>query len=296
MNRYLFLPLLCVLYLVLGGCRAEHAAGVLGALPVPVPGPVSVGTAAHVGAAVAKSAEDFTPEHEYYLGRAVAAGLLAQYPYVRNVAANDYLNLLGQGLARYSTMPTTYGGWHFLLLESAEVNAFAAPGGLILVTRGMVRCANNEDELAAVLAHEIAHVQLRHGVNSIKTSRRTDALLAIGSAAASAAPVPAGLGTLTGLFSGAVSDIIQTLTVNGYSRSAELEADRAALTILGQAGYSQAGLSAMLRNMEGRTGGGGFGKTHPSAADRRNALGVSGGVPADSVRQARFQAALGGLR
>jgi predicted Zn-dependent protease len=245
---------------------------------------------------IAKSQEDFTPDQEYYLGRGVAATLLGQYRPLPGPAANDYLNLLGQSLAGYSTMPNTYGGYHFLLLESSEVNAFAAPGGLILVTRGLVQCTNNEDELAAVLAHEIAHVQLRHGVGSIKQARKTEALTALGlDVVSGATPVP--LNTLNSLFGGAITDMVQTMAVNGYSRGAELEADQAALAILRGAGYSEAALASVLRNMSARlTPGAGFGKTHPSPADRLKALGVSGSVPTNPVRQERFQAALADVR
>ena len=123
---------------------------------------ISVATSTiHAAPKLAKSAEDFTPDQEYYLGRGVAATLLGQYRALRTPAANEYLNLLGQSLAKYSTKPNTFGGYRFLLLDTPEINAFAAPGGLILVTRGLAQCAANEDELAAVLAHEIAHVQLR---------------------------------------------------------------------------------------------------------------------------------------
>jgi predicted Zn-dependent protease len=246
---------------------------------------------------LAKSAEDFTPDQEYYLGRGVAANLLGRYRALHAPAANEYLNLLGQSLARHSTMPNTFGGYHFLLLDSSEINAFAAPGGLILVTRGLTQCTGNEDELAAVLAHEIAHVQLRHGIGSIKQARRTEALMTLGSIAATAAPTPVSVSSINSLFGGAISDMVQTMAVNGYSRGAELEADQAALSILRGAGYSDAALASMLRAMDARlTPGSGFGKTHPAPADRLKALGVSGGVPANPVRQERFQAALSGVK
>ena len=282
-----------------------HALAVLFGLCLCVSGCVSpVGTAMNIATStassapkLAKSAEDFTPDQEYYLGRGVAATLLGQYRPLRAPAADDYLNLLGQSLAKYSTMPHTFGGYHFLLLESSEINAFAAPGGLILVTRGLVQCANNEDELAAVLAHEIAHVQLRHGVGSIKQARKTEALMTLGSIAASAAPSPVSLSSLNSLFGGAINDMVQTMAVNGYSRGAELEADQAALAILRGAGYSEAALASMLRNMSGRlTLGSGFGKTHPSPVDRLKALGSAGSVPANPIRQERFQAALANVK
>ena len=246
---------------------------------------------------LAKAAEDFNPEQEYYLGRGVAATLLGKYRALYAPAANEYLNLLGQSLAKHSTMPNTFGGYHFLLLDNSEINAFAAPGGLILVTRGLVQCTSNEDELAAVLAHEIAHVQLRHGVGSIKQARKTEALMTLGSIAASAAPSPVSLSSINSLFGGSISDMVQTMAVNGYSRGSELDADRAALAILRGAGYSEAALASMLRTMGARlTPGTGFGKTHPSPADRLKALGVSGSAPANPIRQERFQAALAGVK
>jgi len=285
-TRILFLFLLSVLCLCANGCINPASTAINVATSV-----------THSAPALAKSAEDFTPEQEYYLGRGVAATLLGQYRPLRAPAANDYLNLIGQSLARYSTMPNTFGGYHFLLLESSEVNAFAAPGGLVLVTRGLVQCTNNEDELAAVLAHEIAHVQLRHGMGSIKQARKTEALMTLGSIAASNAPSPVSLSSLNSLFGGAIGDMVQTMAVNGYSRGAELEADRAALVILRGAGYSEAALASMLRTMSGRlTPGSGFGKTHPSPADRLKALGASGSVPANPVRQERYRAALADVK
>jgi predicted Zn-dependent protease len=102
--------------------------------------------------AVEKSQQELTPEQEYYVGRAVVASVLKTYQPLDRAQPNTYLNLLGQSLAIFSNLPETFGGYHFLLLDSDEINAFAAPGGLILVTRGMLQCCNNEDELAAVLA------------------------------------------------------------------------------------------------------------------------------------------------
>ena len=129
--------------------------------------------------AVEKSWQDLTPEQEYYIGRAVAAQVFQTYPPLDRPQANEYLNLLGQSLAIFSDRPETFGGYHFLLLDSDEINAFAAPGGLILVTRGMLRCCENEDELAAVLAHEICHVEQKHGLSAIKQGRLTEAFTII---------------------------------------------------------------------------------------------------------------------
>jgi predicted Zn-dependent protease len=254
--------------------------------------------AAKSGEAVAKSFEDITPEQEYYVGRAVGANILAKYPPYPEARANGYLNLLGQSLAQVSDRPETFGGYHFLVLDSPEINAFAAPGGLIFVSRGLLACANSEDGVAAILAHEIGHVVKQHGLKAIKTARFKDAGLAIGMAAVEELG-PSELAKVTAAFSGTIDDITSTLVNSGYSRGAEKEADLAAVDILKRAGYDPYALLRMLQAMESRLqpGGPGFGKTHPDPEDRiasiREALGSAPTPPAPPARQSRYQAALG---
>jgi len=89
--------------------------------------------------AIEKTAEDITPEQEYYIGRAVIATVLRNYRVWDNPAAHRYVNLVGQTLARASEKPETFGGYRFLILDSDDINAFAGPGGLIVVSRGMLR-------------------------------------------------------------------------------------------------------------------------------------------------------------
>ncbi len=135
----------------------------------------AVGQAAASKSSTAEQTE-FTPEQEYYIGRAVAANILATRKVYDNKAATDYLNVFERSLAIYSDRPETFGGYHVLIMDSDEINAFSAPGGLILVSRGLLRCAQNEDEVAAILAHETSHVVLKHGLNAIKEARKTEAL------------------------------------------------------------------------------------------------------------------------
>jgi predicted Zn-dependent protease len=219
--------------------------------------------------AVAKSFEDFTPEQEYYIGRAVGANVVQKYPPDPDQKANDYLNMLGQSLAMASEKPETFTGYHFLLLDSEEINAFAAPSGFIFVSKGMLRCATDEDTLAAVLAHEIGHVQHNHGMQAIKKSRVTAALT---SAALTAAEVagPAEVAKLAGVFDDSILDITTTLMNSGYSREFEREADRAAVAILKRVGYDPRALISMLEVMDRRLKPGGldFAKTHPDPKDR----------------------------
>jgi len=266
-------------------------------------GGVDVGDVFEVGKAVkdiAKSFQDITPEEEYYLGRAVGATIVAQYKPYNNQEANYYLNLLGQILAQASDMPETFGGYHFLILDSDEINAFAAPGGLIFVTRGLLRCAKHEDALAAVLAHEIGHVQHKHGLQSIKKSRLSSALTTIAIKGIEA-KTEGSLATLAGIFQDSITDITTTMVNNGYSRSFEREADKASVTILQRVGYDPNGLIDILRIMEERLDPNGkdFAKTHPSPASRiadiQEFIGDYVEVKTPEARQSRFEVALGSI-
>jgi predicted Zn-dependent protease len=247
--------------------------------------------------AVQKTWEDLTPEQEYYIGRAVAAQVFRTYRPLDLPPANAYLNLLGQSLAVFSARPETFGGYHFLLLDSDEINAFAAPGGLVLVARGMIRCCENEDELAAVLAHEICHVEKKHGLSAIKQGRLSEAFTILASESAKQVGGEQ-LAALTREFEGSVSDVVMTLTTSGYSRGQERDADAAAVRLLRRAGYPPAAMVTMLERMDERltdTGGLGFAKTHPSAKSRADALRatVAGAeTTPDTVRQQRFSAAM----
>jgi beta-barrel assembly-enhancing protease len=224
-------------------------------------------------AALEKSWADITPEQEYYIGRAVAATILQTYPALDDPLANDYLNRVGQTLAMASDRPETFGGYHFLLLDSDEINAFAAPGGLILVCRGLLRCCESEDALASVLAHEIGHVQNRDGLRAIEQSRLTSALTIL------SVETARNLGSeelkeLVGEFEGSISDVTQTLITRGYARGQEYDADRAARMILERVGYNSRALPAMLAQMEEGWDpqGLGFARTHPSPRNRREEL------------------------
>lgn len=220
--------------------------------------------------------EKLTPENEYYIGRAVIAGLLGQkqdgrarYPVLDRPDLNRYVNQLGQALALLSDRPETFGGYRFLVIDADEINAFAAPGGLIVITRGMVRCCRSEDALAAVLAHEIGHVQLAHGLHSISKSRFTGAWTTV-LAEAGKTFGSRELAEAVQAFEGSISDVTKTLVVDGYSRGAERDADAAAVVILRRAGYDPHALVDMLEQMQQRLKPAGmdFAKTHPPPAAR----------------------------
>lgn len=304
-KRTLFLGLsgLLVALVLLAGCQDPGAVGrVLGSLGGFGGSPVAdyASSAVTSVAAIAHAAEDFTPEQEYYIGRTVGATLLTKYRPLNDNRANAYVNEVGQALAMFSDMPQTFGGYHFLILESAEINAFAAPGGLIFITRGMLRCCSGENALAAVLAHEIAHVQNKDALRAIKRSRVTEAFAIIGGEAVKHAVGGGELSQLTSIFTDTIGDIMGTLVNNGYSKTLEFQADKTAITILARTGYDPAGLPVMLTEMQQRLTPGGldFAKTHPAPADRIAELACLARVAEihePPARIARFKAALGNI-
>lgn len=248
--------------------------------------------------AVEKTFEDITPEQEYYIGRAVGATIISTYKVYDNDNANEYLNLIGQSAARFSDMPDTFKGYHFLILDTDEVNAFAAPGGFVFISRGMIRLCQTEDDLAAVVAHEIGHIQLKHAIGAIKSSRLTSALTTIAVESAKTLTSDT-IGQLTEAFEGSITDITKTMMNSGYARGQERAADKAAITILKRMGYRQGALPEVLERMAQvtkETDASGFGATHPPPGERVKDLikqvdDTSTPLPT-SARQKRFNRAL----
>ncbi len=216
-----------------------------------------------------KAFDEFTPEQEYYIGRTVGAIVLEKYKPYDSKQVTHYINVLGQTLAQASDLPEIFNGYHLLVLDSNEINAFATPSGLIFVSRGMLRCCNNEGELAAILAHEIGHVQLRHGLQSIKKGRFSEfgSLLAMETTKALTNNQVA---KLVESFEGTISDITTTMINNGYSRAFEEDADESAVTIMNRLGYNPSTLVGMLETMDAKLKpeGHDFAKTHPSPKKR----------------------------
>ncbi len=292
---------LCAVALIPTGCSTVAQVGTMAGQAAGVITAEQAESINRTAAAVEKTYQDITPEQEYYIGRSVAATVLGSYKPYDAPALNRYLNELGQTLALYSDRPETFGGYHFLALETEEVNAFAAPGGLILVSRGLLRCCRSEDELAAVLAHEVGHVQNGHGLRAIKKGRLTSALTIL-AVEAGKNVAGADLAEVVQAFEGSVTDITSTLVNSGYSRAYENEADAAAVRILARAGYDPRALLELLGAMKPilAADARGFAKTHPSPETRiqhvGGLLGPSRAVPAPAARQRRFDAATACLR
>jgi predicted Zn-dependent protease len=245
-----------------------------------------------------RAEEDFTPEQEYYIGRAVGAEILTRYSVdsSRPDQTAD-LNSILQALVVNSPEPDTYNGYHAAILDSGEINAFATSGGHIFVSRALINSAASEDALAAVLAHEIAHVQLRHNVKAIQANRKAEAIRAFAASSTDALTGGTALEELTDIFDSSVGDALVTLIDKGYSRDQEFEADVSALAILAAAGYDPASLLDMLRALDREQPNhpGGFNATHPEPKDRLNnanrRLGAYSAPDTRAFRRARFSAA-----
>jgi predicted Zn-dependent protease len=147
-----------------------------------------------------------------------------------------YVNEIGQKLARQSDRPDVQ--YHFTVLDSPIVNAFALPGGYVYVTRGTLVLANSEAELAAVLGHEIGHVAARHQASRYSQGVLTQLGASVLSAAIGmpAASQAIGLGT--------------NLYMSSYSRDQESEADILGVRYLDRTGYDRMAMSDFLRDMQ----------------------------------------------
>jgi predicted Zn-dependent protease len=219
---------------------------------------------------------DYSPEEENRIGRQISGNLLGAVPLVRDDKLHRYVNLVGNWVALQSGRKDVT--WRFGVLDTEDINAFAAPGGYIFVTKGLYRRLNNEAELAGVLAHEIAHVTKKHHLKVLKQSSLIGALgQAAGSKTKDSDPVVQNL-----IGNGA------EIMARGLDKNAEFEADRVGVVFAARAGYGPWGLPGVLQDLAGlpakdsRTGL--LYKTHPHPADRLAALGEAVDGHLDAVQ------------
>jgi predicted Zn-dependent protease len=287
------------LLLLLCALPVAACAGVLNALEQMTGESTAEGKLIRGANRLRKSYQDLDPSEEHYVGRSVAAQILAMpaYPLLRDDAATAYVNRVGQAVVTTNDgVRHTFDDYHFAVLDTAEINAFACPGGLVLVTRGLLADTAGEDELAGVLAHEIAHVTLRHGLAAIQKQNLAEAFTYLGAGAAQATMKKQDLQKLTGLFDSSVKDVVHTMITSGYSRDAELAADKLGRDFLRGTGYDPQGLERVLAKMQAAGGHGGMLATHPAPQDRIAALGAplpfAGDAQALAQRDERFHAGM----
>ena len=295
-KRFATMATLVALFLFAAGCAEVVQVGTTASQQMGVISAQDKAAIDRTAAATASAARPMTEKEEYYLGRAVAATILSQYALDDDERLTGYVNRVGQALAMISEVPLTYGGYHFAILASDEVNALSCPGGIIFISRGMLSRVMNEEELAAVLAHEIAHVNHRDGAKAIKSSRWIEVVTSLGSGLAEKYG-PAELTKLTSLFEGSVNDVVKMLVTTGYSREQEMAADQSALVFVHRLGYDPNGLAAYVGRLSKEQKAGdkrGFFSTHPKMADRlvviRETIGKNNWKQMDhGVRDKRFK-------
>jgi predicted Zn-dependent protease len=225
------------------------------------------GAVTRMGTALGKlEEEDATAEDGYYIGRAVGANILTLYrPWEQNPQLTAYLNKICAAIVINSPQPEVYAGYHVMILDSPEINAFATSGGHIFLTRGIVASAGSEDALAAVIAHEVAHIQLQHSIEMINNLRLLQNLTEVADTAVDIASQTFSLERKQ-LFSDSVRELVNTMIRNGYSQAQEFDADKTALSLMASAGYNPQSFIDMLSALDRAQASqpGGFNTTHPS--------------------------------
>ena len=204
------------------------------------------------------------------LGQDASRQVYQQMPVLNDNQSTQYLQQVGQRLV--NAIPAEFRHpefqYSFRIINARDINAFALPGGPMFVNRGMIEAAQNEGEMAGVMAHEISHVALRHATaQATRQSSGINQILGIGAILGGAI-----LGGQTGAAIG--STLYRGFLVNPYSREYETQADILGSQMMANAGYDPRDLANMFRTIERTSGGGGpeFFSTHPSPENRYNKI------------------------
>ena len=179
-----------------------------------------------------------TEAEEQRLGAAVSERVRTRYGVVQDANVHRYVALVGTALTQVSQKPAL--PWAFIVLDTDAVNAFAAPGGFVHITRGALALAQDESELAGVLAHEIIHITEQHTVRAIQKSKAiqmgADETLS-GNAA---------------LFNSLVDNVYLSILNNSFGRAEENESDEDGIALANRVGYAPHGLSGFLTRLQER--------------------------------------------
>lgn len=225
-----------------------------------------------------KDMGEINETQEIEIGSGIASTLLGAAPLVKDKAVQEYVNKVGLWLALQTERPNL--PWHFGVLDSPTVNAFAAPGGYVFITSGLLQRMHSEDELAGVLAHEISHVLRKHHLLAIQKSAKRGLMKdALGMVASNQ-------GGLKGQALDKVLNAGIELYARGLDKADEFEADRMGVVIAARAGYDPYGLPAVLQTLDGISAKDSslalMFKTHPTPAARLLALDQTMGTRMDA--------------
>lgn len=244
-----------------GGALGGFAKGLLGNLGVGS----EVASALDVATKVVPKSGEELAQAELELGPMVTGRLLGARPLWDDAAAQHRVNTIGRWLASNTSRPDL--PWTFGVIDSPEINAFAAPGGYVVVTRGLYSLLGDDAELAAVLGHEIGHVVQRDHYEVVRKQELTGSLKELASSQVS---------TGGGLGGTLARDFVErhgaAMLMTQLDREAEYRADTYSQVVLARAGMNPMSLYAVLQRM-GAVGGAGGGlaqlySTHPTLGDR----------------------------
>ncbi len=226
---------------------------------------------------VAKEVRGPDESEEIAIGRQIAGNLLGAAPLVKDAKLQKYVNQVGEWVASQSERADL--PWHFGVIQSEDVNAFAAPGGYVYVTLGLYRLLQNEADLAGVLGHEIGHVIRKHHLKILQQSKLVDAGGKLFSR-------QVGGDDKVQQMIGSGAEIV----ARGLDKDAEFEADRIGVVLATRAGYDAYGLPSVLQQIghiakdEGSVAL--LFKTHPLPEDRLTKLDTAMGERFDSIKGA----------
>ncbi len=211
-----------------------------------------------VGAAKDVAGFQMSDEEEIALGEAISARIRSRYGVAQDPAETRYVSLVGMAVVAESDRPEL--PWTWVILDSDAVNAFAAPGGFVHITRGALAVMESEAELAGVLAHEAAHVTRKHTLKALEKSKSMDL---------ARSQAPAG-GARTKFLVDALADNAADAILAGFGRKEELDADEVGIALAASAGYDPKGLLEFLTTLAARSSGGGGGlfRSHPETEER----------------------------
>jgi beta-barrel assembly-enhancing protease len=178
---------------------------------------------------------DVSPDQEAAIGEQNAREINDQLPIVTDPYINDYVTQLGDSIAKLTSRGDL--DWHFYVVNSHQVNAFALPGGFVYVNRGLIESTDRMDELAGALGHEIGHVIQRHSVKQMQSSQKIGIVATVACTLTNICN--SGLGQ-------AVIDIGGTAVVAKHSRHDELQADSEAVENVLRAGIDPEGIPALF--------------------------------------------------
>ena len=208
----------------------------------------------------------FSKEQDVQLGREASKQVLQQYQPVQNQFLQNYLNQIGQRLASTPEARKSGFPFNFTLLNDKSVNAFALPGGPMFVFTGLLNEADNEAQVAGVMAHEMSHVILRHGTNQASKAN----LIQLPAMLAGMAAGGSMMGQLAqlGIGLGANSVLLK------FSRTAEEQADALGAQMMSEAGYNPIEMARFFEKLEAEGGSRGpqFLSSHPNPGNRSKAV------------------------